>query len=79
MKLENGKKYLTKDGSIGTAVRPVEAFGKVFDDVTAVYFTDTKDKVALAMPIYFYDEDEGRSNLSDSITDKYDVVEEVKE
>ncbi len=76
MKLENGKKYRVQSGSIGVAKRPAEAYGKVFDDVTAIYFPDEESP---EKPIYYYDEDEGRSNLSYSITNKYDVVEEVKE
>lgn len=77
MKLEDGKKYLVQSGSIGVAKRPVEAFGKVFDDVTAIYFPD---KVSPEKPIFYYDEDEGRSNLSYALhVTRYDVVEEVKE
>jgi len=70
MKLEHGKRYNTIGFGVGRAVRNPERNG---DDVTAMFFDTLHDT-----PIYFYDEDEGRSNIS-FITTRYDVVSEYTE
>ncbi len=78
MKLEDGKKYRVECGKIGIAKRPVMLDGRIFYDTTAMYFPDDVDSPEL--PIYYYDKDKGRSNLSYVLhVTKYDVVEEVKE
>lgn len=69
MKLEHGKKYNTIGAGVGAAKRHPK-----WDDVTALYFDDeTTD-----LPIYYYDEDEGRSNIT-YLTNKYDVTGEYTE
>lgn len=70
MNLEDGKKYNTIGAGVGTAKRHPE-----WDDVTALFFDDEHpDK-----PIYYYAADEGRSNISNFITTKYDVTGEYTE
>lgn len=71
MKLEDGKKYNTIGAGVGTAKRN----HKYDDDVTAMFFDDDP----LNMPIYYYDADEGRSNISSYMTTKYDVTGEYTE
>lgn len=70
MKLEQGKKYNTIGAGVGTAKRLPE-----YDDVTALYFNDDETPYA---PICYYDEDEGRSNIT-FVTTKYDVTGEYTE
>ncbi len=69
MKLEHGKKYNTIAAGVGTAKRHPK-----WDDVTALYFDDETPDA----PIYYYDADEGRSNIS-NLNIKYNVTGEYTE
>ena len=70
MKLEDGKKYRTKYG-VGRAVD-----SDLFTNYIALYFDDVVSDDG--RPIYYVKSQGGISNVG-WITDKYDVIEEVKE
>ena len=71
--IEAGKKYLVQKGVVGSAKLVAAKPG--MGDTFALYFPEDRHP---ELPIYYYDEDGGKSNIS-FLSDKYDIVEEVKE